>query len=286
MKIRDLLKQDKVTFSCEIFPPKKDSGFSEVFQVVDRISEMQVDFISVTYGAGGSTSKKTVEVASYIQNQKNTTALAHLTCIDSTHEQIQGQLAELKSAGIENIMALRGDKPKNFTGNSSYQYAIDLIQEIHRSGDFCIGGACYPEGHMECEHKRDDIAHLKEKADAGLDFLTTQMFFDNNLFYKFLYQTLAAGITSPIIPGIMPIINAKQVKRSAELSGASMPARFLAIADKFSDDPLAMEQAGIAYATDQIVDLVANGVKHIHLYTMNRPETAQKILANLSHIIR
>lgn len=286
MKIRDLLRQDKVTFSCEIFPPKKDGEFSEVFQVVDQISQMDVDFISVTYGAGGSTSKKTVDVASYIQNQKNTTALAHLTCIDSTHEQISRQLEQLGANGIENIMALRGDKPKDFTGNVSYQHAIDLIREIRANGDFCIGGACYPEGHMECPHKRDDIAYLKEKADAGLDFLTTQMFFDNNLFYKFLYQTLAAGITLPIIPGIMPIINARQVKRSAELSGANMPARFLAIADKFADDPLAMEQAGIAYATDQIVDLVANGVKHIHLYTMNRPKTAEKIFNNLSHIIR
>lgn len=286
MKIRDLLKRDQTTFSCEIFPPKKDSDFAEVFQVVDQISEMGVDYISVTYGAGGSTSKKTVEVASYIQKKRKTTALAHLTCIDSTPGQIQEQLKELRENQIENIMALRGDKPKDFTGGNSYHHAIDLIQEIQNSGGFCIGGACYPEGHLECAHKQEDIAHLKEKVDAGLDFLTTQMFFDNNLFYKFLYQTLAAGISLPIIPGIMPIINARQVKRSTELSGATMPARFLAIADKFSDDPQAMEQAGIAYATDQIVDLIANGIKHIHLYTMNRPKTAEKILNNLSYIIR
>lgn len=286
MKIKELISRDKVNFSCEIFPPKKDGDFSEVFGVVDKISELGVDYISVTYGAGGSTSKKTVEVASYIQNQKGTTALAHLTCIDSTKEQVREQLAELKAKGIENIMALRGDKPKDFTGSPSYNYAVELIQDIHASGDFCVGAACYPEGHVECEHKQEDIAHLKEKVDAGVDFLTTQMFFDNNLFYKFLYQTLAAGITVPIVPGIMPIINARQVKRSTELSGSTMPTRFLAIADKFSDDPLSMEQAGIAYATDQIVDLIANGVKYIHLYTMNRPRTAEKILSNLSHIIR
>lgn len=286
MKIKELLNRNKVNFSCEIFPPKKDTDFSEVFDVVDRISELGADYISVTYGAGGSTSKKTVEVASYIQNQKQTTALAHLTCIDSTPEQIQAQLAELKANGIENIMALRGDKPKDFMGPYNYNYAIELIRDIHASGDFCVGAACYPEGHVECPHKQEDISHLKEKVDAGVDFLTTQMFFDNNLFYKFLYQTLAAGITVPIVPGIMPIINARQVKRSAELSGATMPVRFLAIADKFSSDPLSMEQAGIAYATDQIIDLIANGVKYIHLYTMNRPSTAEKILNNLSHIIR
>lgn len=286
MKIKELLNRDKVNFSCEIFPPKKDADFPEIFSVVDSISKLGVDYISVTHGAGGSTSKKTVEVAAYIQNEKRSTALAHLTCIDSTKEQVQAQLAGLKASGIENIMALRGDKPKGFAGPTHYSYAVELIQDIHHSGDFCVGAACYPEGHVECAHKKDDIAHLKEKVDAGVDFLTTQMFFDNNLFYKFLYQTLAAGITVPIVPGIMPIINARQVKRSSELSGATMPARFLAIADKFADDPLSMEQAGIAYATDQIVDLIANGVKYIHLYTMNRPRTAEKILGNLSHILR
>lgn len=286
MKIKELFNRGNVNFSCEIFPPKKDADFTEVFDVVDRISRLGADYISVTYGAGGSTSKKTVEVASYIQNKRQTTALAHLTCIDSTPEQIQTQLAEFKANGICNIMALRGDKPKDFTGHAYYNYAIELIKDIHAYGDFCIGAACYPEGHIECAHKQEDIFHLKEKVDAGVDFLTTQMFFDNNLFYKFLYQALAAGITVPIVPGIMPIINARQVKRSAELSGANMPARFLAIADKFASDPLSMEQAGIAYATDQIIDLIANGVKHIHLYTMNRPNTAEKILGNLNHIIR
>lgn len=286
MKIKDLLAQDKVTFSCEIFPPKKESGFSGVFQVAESICRMGVDFISVTYGAGGSTTKKTVEVASYIQNKQNTTALAHLTCIDSTKELIKTQLSGLKEHGIENIMALRGDRPVGFTGSAGYAHAVDLVQEIIASGDFCVGGACYPEGHVECPHKAEDIAYLKEKVDAGCDFLTTQMFFDNNVYYNFLYRALSAGIQVPIIPGIMPIINANQVKRSRELSGAIMPPRFLAIADKFAENPQAMEQAGIAYATDQIVDLIANGVKYIHLYTMNRPQTAEKILANLSHILR
>lgn len=285
MKIKDLFGQKKVTISCEIFPPKKDTAFSSIFETVDAIQSLGVDFISVTYGAGGSTSKKTVEVASYIQERHHLPALAHLTCCDSTKEDIRQRLAEMKERGIENILALRGDKPKEYVPGP-YTYAIDLIRDIKSQGDFCIGGACYPDGHVECEHKEDDIAFLKEKVEAGCDFLTTQMFFDNNVYYNFLYRVLAVGIQVPVIPGIMPVINARQVKRSAELSGTSLPPRFKAIADKFSDDPLAMEQAGIAYATEQIIDLVANGVKYIHLYTMNRPQTAAKIMENLSHILR
>lgn len=285
MKIKDLFGQKKVTISCEIFPPKKDTAFSGIFETVDAIQSLGVDFISVTYGAGGSTSKKTVEVASYIQERHHLPALAHLTCCDSTKEDIRQRLAEMKERGIENILALRGDKPKEYVPGP-YTYAIDLIRDIKSQGDFCIGGACYPDGHVECEHKEDDIAFLKEKVEAGCDFLTTQMFFDNNVYYNFLYRVLAVGIQVPVIPGIMPVINARQVKRSAELSGTSLPPRFKAIADMFSDDPLAMEQAGIAYATEQIIDLVANGVKYIHLYTMNRPQTAAKIMENLSHILR
>lgn len=285
MKIKDLFGQKKVTISCEIFPPKKDTAFSGIFETVDAIQSLGVDFISVTYGAGGSTSKKTVEVASYIQERHHLPALAHLTCCDSTKEDIRQRLAEMKERGIENILALRGDKPKEYVPGP-YTYAIDLIRDIKSQGDFCIGGACYPDGHVECEHKEDDIAFLKEKVEAGCDFLTTQMFFDNNVYYNFLYRVLAVGIQVPVIPGIMPVINARQVKRSAELSGTSLPPRFKAIADKFSDDPLAMEQAGIVYATEQIIDLVANGVKYIHLYTMNRPQTAAKIMENLSHILR
>ena len=285
MKIKDLFGQTKVTISCEIFPPKKDTAFSGIFETVDAIQSLGVDFISVTYGAGGSTSKKTLEVSSYIQERHHLPALAHLTCSDSTNEDIRQRLAEMKERGIENILALRGDKPKEYVPGP-YTYAIDLIRDIKSQGDFCIGGACYPDGHVECEHKEDDIAFLKEKVEAGCDFLTTQMFFDNNVYYNFLYRVLAVGIQVPVIPGIMPVINARQVKRSAELSGTSLPPRFKAIADKFSDDPLAMEQAGIAYATEQIIDLVANGVKYIHLYTMNRPQTAAKIMENLSHILR
>lgn len=257
MRISELLARDKITVSCEIFPPKKDGAFGRIF-----------------------------EVASYIQNKHCKPALAHLTCCDSSKEEIQHRLEELKANGIENILALRGDRPENYSGGGSYTYAIDLIRDIKVQGDFCIGAACYPEGHVECEHKEDDIGFLKAKVDAGCDFLTTQMFFDNNIYYNFLYRVLAAGIHVPVIPGIMPVINSKQIKRSCELSGTALPPRFKAIADKFSDVPEAMQQAGIAYATEQIIDLVANGVKYFHIYTMNRPETAAKIMENLSCILR
>lgn len=286
MQIKELLSQPKITFSCEIFPPKKEMDLQGVFEIVDAIDRLDVDYISVTYGAGGSTSKKTVEVASYIQENCRASALAHLTCCGSSKEEIQAKLQELKANKIENILALRGDKPDGFTENGPYTYAIDLIREIRSTRDFCIGAACYPEGHVECEHKEEDIGHLKEKVEAGCDFLVTQMFFDNNVYYNFLYRTSAAGIRVPIIPGIMPVINSRQIKRSCELSGALLPPRFQAITDKFSEDPLAMEQAGIAYATEQIIDLIANGVNHIHLYTMNRPRTAEKIVRNLDHILR
>ena len=285
MKIKELLARDQITFSCEIFPPKKDLEFSGIHKIVDLIHDLGADFISVTYGAGGSTSKKTLEVASYIQDTHHTPALAHLTCCGATKEDIARRVQEMKARGIENVLALRGDLPQDYVPGP-YTYAIELIRDIKAQGDFCIGAACYPEGHVECAHKEQDIGFLKEKVEAGCDFLTTQMFFDNNVYYNFLYRVLAAGIQVPVIPGIMPVINAKQIKRSCELSGTVLPPRFKAIADKFAEDPQAMEQAGIAYATEQIIDLIANGVKYIHLYTMNRPQTAAKIVANLSHILR
>ena len=285
MKIKELLARDQITFSCEIFPPKKDLEFSGIHKIVDQIHDLGADFISVTYGAGGSTSKKTLEVASYIQDTHHTPALAHLTCCGATKEDIARRVQEMKARGIENVLALRGDLPQDYVPGP-YTYAIELIRDIKTQGDFCIGAACYPEGHVECAHKEQDIGFLKEKVEAGCDFLTTQMFFDNNVYYNFLYRVLAAGIQVPVIPGIMPVINAKQIKRSCELSGTVLPPRFKAIADKFSDNPLAMEQAGIAYATEQIIDLIANGVKYVHLYTMNRPQTAARIVENLSHILK
>lgn len=288
MKISELLQNRKITFSCEIFPPKPGADISRMWEVVQGIAELSPDFISVTYGAGGSTSKRTVEIASAIQEQHGIPALAHLTCVSSSREDIRNQLNLMKENGLENILALRGDLPKDdsIPALTHYKYACELIEDIKSQGDFCIGAACYPEGHVECERREDDIDYLKHKVECGCDFLTTQMFFDNNVLYNFMYRILAKGIHVPVIAGIMPVINSRQIKRSCELSGTQLPQRFRRIAEKFSDDPLAMKQAGIAYATEQIIDLLSNGVEHIHLYTMNNPEIAGAIVNNLSHILR
>ena len=286
MKIKDLLQNKKVTFSCEIFPPKAGADMSRMDEIIREIAALHPDFISVTYGAGGSTSKRTVEIASKIQDTYGIPAMAHLTCVSSTKEEVVTMLDRID----ENILALRGDIPQDmdFPSPRHYRYACELIQDIRsQKGDrFCIGGACYPEGHVECEHKEDDIDYLKQKVESGCDFLTTQMFFDNNVFYNFLYRIMAKGIQVPVVAGVMPVTNSRQIKRSCELSGTTLPPRFKAIADTFSDKPLAMKQAGIAYATEQIIDLLSNGVNHIHLYTMNNPEIAAKIMDNLSGILR
>ena len=290
MKIKDLLQNKKVTFSCEIFPPKAGADMSRMDEIIRDIAALHPDFISVTYGAGGSTSKRTVEIASKIQDTYGIPAMAHLTCVSSTKEEVVTMLDRIEENHIENILALRGDIPQDmdFPSPHHYRYARELIQDIRsQKGDrFCIGGACYPEGHVECEHKEDDIDYLKQKVESGCDFLTTQMFFDNNVFYNFLYRIMAKGIQVPVVAGVMPVTNSRQIKRSCELSGTTLPPRFKAIADTFSDKPLAMKQAGIAYATEQIIDLLSNGVNHIHLYTMNNPEIAAKIMDNLSGILR
>ena len=290
MKIKDLLQNKKVTFSCEIFPPKAGADMSRMDEIIRDIAALHPDFISVTYGAGGSTSKRTVEIASKIQDTYGIPAMAHLTCVSSTKEEVVTMLDRIEENHIENILALRGDIPQDmdFPSPRHYRYACELIQDIRsQKGDrFCIGGACYPEGHVECEHKEDDIDYLKQKVESGCDFLTTQMFFDNNVFYNFLYRIMAKGIQVPVVAGVMPVTNSRQIKRSCELSGTTLPPRFKAIADTFSDKPLAMKQAGIAYATEQIIDLLSNGVNHIYLYTMNNPEIAAKIMDNLSGILR
>ena len=288
MKIKDTLSKNTPHISFEIFPPKTDAGIEDVMNAVDEIAKLHPSFISVTYGAGGGTSKNTVSIASKIQNEMNVISLAHLTCASSTKEDVHNMLEKLKAEGVENILALRGDIPKNsdFPLPNHYHYASELIEDIKSYYDFCIGAACYPEGHVETEHKKDDIDNLKYKVDCGVDFLTTQMFFDNNILYNFLYRIREKGITIPVLPGIMPVTNGKQMKRICELSGTALPQRFVAIVDRFGDDPKAMQQAGIAYATDQIIDLIANGINHIHVYSMNKPEVAKAIMENLSYIIK
>lgn len=289
MKLSKILAEDKLRLSFEVFPPKTDTAFQNVRLATEEIAKLRPSFMSVTYGAGGGTSEYTLHIAKNIKEQYNVPTLAHLTCVSSTKETVKEKIKAIKNAGIENIMALRGDLTPELenTDRSSwdYRHAVDLICDIRQQGDFCIGAACYPEIHPESQNQKQDIFYLKEKVDAGCSFLTTQMFFDNNLLYNFLYKIREAGITVPVIAGIMPITNANQVERAIKLSGSFMPQRFKSLVDKFGDRPCAMMQAGIAYATDQIIDLYANGVTNVHVYSMNKPEVAQKIKENLSSIL-
>lgn len=290
MKIINLLKQDTLSLSFEVFPPKVDSSFESVKTATEEIASLHPAFMSVTYGAGGGTSKYTLDIAQNIKERYDVSTLAHLTCVSSTKETVKEKIAQLREIGIENVMALRGDLTTEMEGQDrshwDYRHAIDLVREIKESGaDFCIGGACYPEIHPESANQKEDIKFLKEKVDAGCEFLTTQMFFDNNLLYNFLYKIREAGITVPVVAGIMPITNANQVDRAIKLSGSHMPQRFKSLVDKFGSDPAAMKQAGIAYATDQIIDLFANNITNVHVYSMNKPDVARKIQENLSDIL-
>ena len=288
MKIRDLITQDKATLSFEVFPPKKDTDFADVEAAALGIAAFKPDYMSVTYGAGGSTKGHTIQLAREIQEKYDVPTIAHLTCVCASKEGIKTALADMKNAGIENILALRGDIPKNYDGQvfAEFSHASELVAAIKETGDFCVGGACYPEVHPDSANKHEDIIGLKKKVDAGCDYLTTQMFFDNNIFFNFMYRIREAGISVPIIPGIMPITRRVQVKNAVKLSGCNVPERFKSIVDAFGDTEAAMRQAGIAYATDQIIDLMANGVKHIHVYSMNKPEVAVGIQKNLSEILK
>ncbi len=290
MKLINQLKQETLSLSFEVFPPKVDSSFDSVKAATDEIAKLKPTFMSVTYGAGGGTSKYTLDIAKNIKDLYDVPTLAHLTCVSSTKDTVREKIREIKEAGLENIMALRGDLPQDMdlSDKSSWHYhnAIDLIRELKESGaDFCIGGACYPEIHPESSSQKEDIQFVKEKVDAGCEFLTTQMFFDNNLLYNYMYKLREAGVTVPVVAGIMPITNAKQVERAVSLSGSHVPQRFKSLVDKFGSDPEAMKQAGIAYATDQIIDLFANNITNVHVYSMNKPDVAQKIQSNLSNIL-
>lgn len=284
MRISTILSGDKVRLSCEVFPPKKFDGIAQATAVTREIAALRPSFMSVTYGAAGNTPGYTLELAKAIA-EEGVTPLCHLTCVQSTKEHVRNVLTDMKAAGMENVLALRGDLPKDGSRCTDFTYAAELIEFIHTQGDFCVGAACYPEGHPESGGRLKDIEYLKRKVDAGVDFLTTQMFFDNGLLYNFLYRALRAGIDVPVCAGIMPICDPKQVARAVQLSGSIMPPRFAAIADRFAHDPQAMAQAGIAFATEQIIDLVANGITNIHLYTMNKPWITRAIVSNLSSII-
>jgi len=287
MKIIDIISSKKPSLSFEVFPPKNSDTYESVSEAAFEIAKLKPSFMSVTYGAGGGTGEYTLSIAKGIMDL-GVTPIAHLTCVASSKEKIDSQIDLLKENGIENILALRGDKPvqmENLPENPDFRYASELITEIRKLGDFCIGGACYPEGHVECNTLQEDIKNIKVKVDAGCQFLTTQMFFDNNILYRYLYKLREAGVNVPVIAGIMPVTNANQIKRITKLSGTLLPDRFRRIVDRFGDDPEAMSSAGIAYATEQIIDLIANGVNAVHVYSMNKPYVAQKIAENLSKII-
>lgn len=287
MQIKDFFKSKKLTLSFEVFPPKQESNLEVLPQKIKALASLKPDFISVTCGAGGSTKGQTLEVSRMV-SQNGSTSLTHLTCVNSTKETIEQTMKEMKAAGIQNVLALRGDIPQGMTEDEAtkggYKHADELTAALKKEG-FCVGGACYPEGHPESANRIEDIELLKRKVDAGADFLTTQMFFDNDILYSFLYRLEAAGIHLPVLAGIMPITASSQIPKMIKLSNAFIPRKLLAICDRFGDSPDALRQAGIAYATDQIIDLISNGIKGIHIYTMNKPEIAQEILENVDDII-
>ncbi len=286
MKITEILSSGRPTLSFEVFPPKKSSNYDSVAEATEKIAALRPAFMSVTYGAGGGTSEYTLNIAKNLHEKYGTTVLPHLTCISSTKDQVHAMISRIRELGFDNIMALRGDIPEGGSPVHDYRYAAELIREIREiDPEICVGGACYPDGHVECAHKDEDILHVKEKVEAGCDFLTTQMFFDNSVYYNYLYRLREKGVTVPVLAGIMPITNPKQVSRSVALSGTTVPNRFRAIVDRFGDNPASMKQAGIIYAAEQIIDLIANDCKYIHVYTMNKPDVAEGILAALSEIV-
>ena len=287
MKISEILRENPITISMEVFPPKSDVRLESVRASVREIARLRPAFVSCTYGAGGGTSRYTVEIAQDIMAE-GVASMAHLTCISSTRDSVRDQIRKIKAAGIENILALRGDIPAgmDFPSPHHYEHAIQLVEQIRAEyPEACIGGACYPEKHPDAFNKDEDIRHIKEKVDAGCDFLTTQMFFNNSIYYNYLYRLREAGVTVPILAGIMPVTSRRQMERSIQLSGCVIPPELTALADRFGDSPAAMQQAGILYASHQIIDLIANGCGHIHVYTMNKPEVAAGILNNLKGII-
>jgi len=289
MRVIDVINSETPTLSIEVFPPKVEAKYETIEKATEEIAALKPGFMSVTYGAGGGTSDFTVSIAENLQNKYDVPVLAHLSCISSTRDGVRKQLNHMKEVGITNVLALRGDIPEGveYSADWDYHYATELVKEIKEfDSSICIGGACYPEVHPDSENQIEDIKHLKEKVDAGCEFLTTQMFFDNNIFYNFLYKVREAGITVPIVPGIMPLTNIKQLKRTLALSGTVLPLRFRYLLDKFGSDEAAMKQAGIIYASEQIIDLYSNGIKNVHVYSMNKPEVALKLMENFSEIIK
>lgn len=279
MKIKDILNKKSPSISFEVFPPKSDSSFENVREATEKIASLSPSFMSVTYGAGGGTSKYTIEIAKNIKDRYGVPSIAHLTCVSSSRDTVSARIADIRAAGIKNIMALRGDIPQGMENNPrDYLHAAELVRELRMAGDFCIGGACYPEGHPESPDLESDVRFLKEKVDCGLDFLTTQMFFDNSLYYAFLERAMREGISIPVLPGIMPITSSTQIDRVITLSGSFLPPDFLRMVERYGSDASSMRDAGVEYAKRQIEDLLRNGVGNVHVYTMNKPDVASEIM--------
>ena len=289
MNLLESIRDPRLSLSFEVFPPKNNTAFSSVLRATEDIAALDPSYVSVTYGAGGAGGRYTLDIARSLRRMEGAEILAHLTCVGADRSSVKSYLEALRAAGIRNVMALRGDLPQGtdpaFMAQSPYPHAVDLIRELKAAGGFCIGAACYPEVHPESSNQAEYLRRLREKVEAGAEFLTTQMFFDNNLLYNFLYKLREAGVTVPVVPGIMPITGANQVRRALELSGSFMPRRFTSLVDRFGSAPEAMKRAGIIYATDQIIDLFANGIRHVHVYTMNKPEVARAIRDNLSGLL-
>lgn len=286
MKIKDMYNSKKPVISFEIFPPKKDGSLESIYKTIDVLSALTPDFISVTYGAAGSTDNKTAEIASIIKNKYNIEALAHLTCITSSKEDIDKTLKTLKNHNVNNVLALRGDIPVDFdkSFSPSFKHASDLIEHIKTENNFSIGAACYPEGHIESKSIDEDLKNLKLKVENGAEFLITQLFFDNERYYDFKDKLISMNINTPISIGIMPVTNKKQIIKMTSLSGAYLPLKFRRLLDKYENNPAVLKEAAIAYATEQIIDLISSGADGIHIYTMNKPEIAQSIIKNISNI--
>lgn len=285
-KIIGILNDGRIHLSCELFPPKQGAELQNSLEIVNRIAAVKPSYMSVTYGAGGSTVGYSAALAKEVQDN-GLPALAHLTCVKADEEKITEVLQQLQGHGVNNILALRGDIPADMQGDhqGSFAHASDLMRFVKEQGDFCVGGAAYPEGHPESGSLEQDIENTKHKVDAGVDFLVTQMFFDNTILYNYMFRLLRAGINVPVVPGIMPVTNAKQIIRICQLSGTKLPPQFRAMVEKFADKPEALKQAGIAYATGQIIDLISNGFDNVHIYTMNKPEIFKGIMDNLSEIV-
>ena len=285
-KIIEILNDGRIHLSCELFPPKQGAELQNSLEIVNRIAAVSPSYMSVTYGAGGSTVGYSAALAKEVQDN-GLPALAHLTCVKADEVKITEVLQQLQGHGVNNILALRGDIPADMQGDhqGSFAHASDLMRFVKEQGDFCVGGAAYPEGHPESGSLEQDIENTKYKVEAGVDFLVTQMFFDNTILYNYMFRLLRAGINVPVVPGIMPVTNAKQIIRICQLSGTKLPPQFRAMAEKFADKPEALKQAGIAYATGQIIDLISNGFDNVHIYTMNKPEIFKGIMDNLSEIV-